>query len=122
MSRTLRAISHEDRLSLVDHLDELRTRRIICVVAYAVCFGICCWQNDRVLGLLERPLERASTSQASAEGDPLEQTSIWQQRMRDVLGDIKAFGAAAAENGDPQLRALAREVQRSAAAEIGRAH
>ena len=36
MASTLRPIRHEDRLSLVEHLDELRTRLIICVVAFVV--------------------------------------------------------------------------------------
>ena len=119
MGARLRPIGHEDRLSLVDHLDELRTRLIICVAVYAVAFGVCFWQNDRILGLLEKPLTAASTSAASADGDPLEQTSIWQLRMKALLGDLEAFGAAAARSGDAELRELARRIERSArAAEV----
>ena len=32
MARRIRPISHEDRLSVVDHLDELRSRLIVCVL------------------------------------------------------------------------------------------
>ena len=46
MTGTLRPIRHEDRLSLVEHLDELRTRLIICVTAFVICFGVCLWQDD----------------------------------------------------------------------------
>ena len=42
----LRPVSHDDRLSLVEHLDELRTRLILCLVAFLVCFGVAFWQND----------------------------------------------------------------------------
>ncbi len=42
MPKVLRPIGHEDRLSIVDHLDELRSRLIVCggalVVAFALCF------------------------------------------------------------------------------------
>lgn len=56
MARVLRPIQHEDRLSVVDHLDELRSRLIVCAVALAVAFGICFWQNHALLHLLNRPL------------------------------------------------------------------
>jgi len=57
MATALRPIAHEDRLSLVEHLDELRTRIIICLAAFIVAFGICFWQNDLILEILDRPLE-----------------------------------------------------------------
>ncbi len=49
-------IGHEDRLSLVDHLDELRTRLIVSVVALAIAFGFCLWQNHALLHLINAPL------------------------------------------------------------------
>ena len=42
MASTLRPIRHEDRLSLVEHLDELRTRLIICVVAFVIASASAC--------------------------------------------------------------------------------
>ena len=56
MARVLRPIRHEDRLSVVDHLDELRSRLIVCALALAVAFGVCFWQNHRLLHLLNQPL------------------------------------------------------------------
>ncbi len=56
MARVLRPVGHEDRLSIVDHLDELRSRLIICGVALLVAFGLCFWQNQPLLKLLNRPL------------------------------------------------------------------
>ena len=52
----LRPVDFEDRLTLVEHLDELRTRLIICGVAYAVAFALCFWQNDRLLDIANQPL------------------------------------------------------------------
>jgi sec-independent protein translocase protein TatC len=52
----LRPVDFEDRLTLVEHLDELRSRIIISIVAFAVAFGICFWQNDRLLDIANAPL------------------------------------------------------------------
>jgi sec-independent protein translocase protein TatC len=54
--RRIRPISHEDRLSIVDHLDELRTRLVWSIVAFAVAWAICGWQNHLVLEILNDPL------------------------------------------------------------------
>jgi sec-independent protein translocase protein TatC len=54
--RRIRPIAHEDRLSIVEHLDELRSRIIICIVAFVVAWGITAWQNDLVLKIVNKPL------------------------------------------------------------------
>lgn len=54
--RRLRPISHDDRLSVVDHLDELRSRIVVSALAFAVAFGLTTWQNHRVLEIVNRPL------------------------------------------------------------------
>ena len=52
----IKPVSHEDRLTLIEHLDELRTRIIISVLAFAVGFGLCFWQDDQIFGVLNSPL------------------------------------------------------------------
>ena len=52
----LRPVDFEDRLTLVEHLDELRTRLIIAGAAFAVAFALCFWQNDRLLDIANAPL------------------------------------------------------------------
>jgi sec-independent protein translocase protein TatC len=52
----LKAVSHEDELSLVDHLDELRTRIIVCVAVLIVAMSFCFWQNERLLEIAKGPL------------------------------------------------------------------
>jgi sec-independent protein translocase protein TatC len=56
MAKVLRPIGHEDRLSIVDHLDELRSRLFVCLAALAVAFALCYWQNNTLLDLLNKPL------------------------------------------------------------------
>jgi len=52
----LRPIGHEDRLSLVEHLDELRGRLIACSAVFVVAFAVCYWQNAWLLDTVNRPL------------------------------------------------------------------
>jgi sec-independent protein translocase protein TatC len=54
--RRLRPVSHEDRLSIVEHLDELRTRIVFSLAAFVVAWAITGWQNHRVLEILNHPL------------------------------------------------------------------
>jgi sec-independent protein translocase protein TatC len=52
----LRPVDFEDRLTLVEHLDELRTRIVISIAAFAAAFALCFWQNDRLLDIANEPL------------------------------------------------------------------
>jgi sec-independent protein translocase protein TatC len=52
----LRPASFEDRLTLVAHLDELRTRIIVSISAFALAFAVCFWQNSRLLDVANAPL------------------------------------------------------------------
>jgi sec-independent protein translocase protein TatC len=54
--RRVRPISHEDRLSVVEHLEELRGRLIVCGIAFAVAWGLTAWQNHLVLEIINAPL------------------------------------------------------------------
>jgi sec-independent protein translocase protein TatC len=56
MARRLRPISHEDRLSIIEHLDELRTRIILSLVAFGIAFALTSWQNHLVLEIVNDPL------------------------------------------------------------------
>jgi sec-independent protein translocase protein TatC len=58
----VRPIGHDDRLSIVDHLDELRSRLFVCLAVLAVAFGLCFWQNNHLLTVLNRALPDNSTS------------------------------------------------------------
>ena len=52
----LRPATFEDRLTLVEHLDELRTRIVVSISAFAVAFALCFWQNSRLLDIANAPL------------------------------------------------------------------
>jgi sec-independent protein translocase protein TatC len=52
----IRPVSHEDQLTLVQHLDELRWRIIVSLAAFALAFALCFWQNHLLFDLLNNPL------------------------------------------------------------------
>jgi sec-independent protein translocase protein TatC len=116
MATKLKPIGHDERLSLVEHLDELRTRIIICVAAFAVAFGVCLWQDDRILDVINRPLTETAFSACDTTKDPFEQANCWQQAMRRVNTDLSALAAEAARQAtqEPRLEALAARLSRSA--------
>jgi sec-independent protein translocase protein TatC len=126
MATTIRAIGHEDRLSLVDHLDELRTRLIVSAVALAIAFGFCLWQNHELLSLINSPLSKQTEKQVAKGHGPLGQTALAQQGVLKVAHDTQAIVLAlsAPSSGLPAAtRAqLAREIPslRAAVAKIPR--
>jgi sec-independent protein translocase protein TatC len=57
--RRIKPIGHEDKLELVGHLDELRTRLLVCLAAFGVAFALCLWQSDLLLEVASGPLPSA---------------------------------------------------------------
>ena len=95
----LRPVGHEDRLSLVEHLDELRTRIILCIVAFVAAFSLCYWQNARILDVVNRPLDRAhhvDCSKPHKAADALERSGCFDEAVGAYL---KAAGPALDQAG-----------------------
>ena len=92
MSR-LRPIGHEDRLSLVEHLDELRTRLILCIVVFMIAFSFCYWQNDWLLRTVNEPLQSTQNLDGQRKSqDPLEQAARYQSRSGEAqAATVKAL-------------------------------
>ena len=59
MPRRVKAVSHEDRLTLVEHLDELRTRIVVSLAVFGVALALCFWQNHLLLEIASGPLPAA---------------------------------------------------------------
>jgi sec-independent protein translocase protein TatC len=122
-----RPIGHEDRLSLVEHLDELRSRLITCLVALLFCFAFTYWQNDNLLDLINKPLESTQNLNGKdGSDDPLEQAATASlrngqafERLAPAIASLNTtLSALAQEDGiSAQTRALiARNARELAAA------
>jgi sec-independent protein translocase protein TatC len=72
--RRIRPVSHEDRLSVVDHLDELRSRLVVALAAFLVAFALSVWQSDLVLQVVNAPLPDGREPITLGPAEPFIQT------------------------------------------------
>jgi sec-independent protein translocase protein TatC len=80
-----RPVDYDDRLSLTEHLDELRSRLIVCVLAMLAAFAVTFWQNEAVLDLINKPLEQTQNLDGERRSqDPLEQNARFQLAIGDA--------------------------------------
>src|SRR3954467_4126767 len=61
----LRAVAHGERLTLTEHLGELRARLLLSVAVLTVLFAGCLWQSRSLLHVLNAPLAQLRTSSAA---------------------------------------------------------
>lgn len=124
----LRPIGQDDRLSIIDHLDELRSRVIICVAALLVAFCVCFWQNHPLLNLLNNALPSAAKQGLGHQpkldaqlARNLKIASVDLDRAATHLEQLKsaaAAGAATATRGAASaLGEVAKEYPKSASAQ-----
>jgi sec-independent protein translocase protein TatC len=113
-----RAISHEARIPVLEHMDELRMRLIVSAATLAVAFGFTFWHSHAVLRVLNHPLANATTSKAEPSRGPLAQSVRTQAALRAAMTRQRvAFEQLArASSGQPtgERRALALAAQADA--------
>lgn len=90
MATAIRIIGHEDRLSLVDHLEELRTRLIVAGLSFVVAFGLCFWQNGTLLHVINIPLEHQTKAQVQKGHGPAGKTWELEHSLRGVARETES--------------------------------
>jgi sec-independent protein translocase protein TatC len=127
----VRPVGHEERLSLVDHLDELRSRLIYCIIAFVICFAVCYWQNHWLLQTVNKPLQSTQNLNGKKRSkDPLEETARFairsgaaQKQTAQAITALSAYlsTSAAHENLSPReqtaLRSVLVELRQAAVAQ-----
>jgi sec-independent protein translocase protein TatC len=102
----LRPVGHDERLTVVAHLDELRTRLFVSLAVVAVAFGVCFWQNHQLLKLIDSPLAHQTQQQVRDGHGPLGATYIVQRSARDVAVQLRAVvELLGAQSQRPAVRA-----------------
>jgi sec-independent protein translocase protein TatC len=119
MASTLRPIAHDDRLSLVEHLDELRTRLIISLAAFVVALGVCLWQSDKILHIVNHPLQSATAHRSAS--DPLEQGAGYQRQVGHALSLLAPVLQDAERNAKSPAERARAEAAAAAAVAAARA-
>jgi sec-independent protein translocase protein TatC len=100
----VRPVGHEDRLSLIEHLDELRTRLIVCIGIFIAAFSICYWQNHWLLETVNKPLQSTQNLDGKKRSnDPLEESARFSLRS----GAAQKATAAALRSTSQAMAALA---------------
>src|SRR5215471_2487714 len=123
MATAVKPIGHEDRLTLVEHLDELRSRLIVSVVAMVVIFGVCFWQNNELLKIVNQPLTKSTKARTRAgkgvEGQIYKAQQGIQQLGRTNLRTLRVLASPASRQPAAvraQYAQQARQLQRQLAA------
>jgi sec-independent protein translocase protein TatC len=80
VATAIRPVGYDDRLSVVEHLDELRSRLIVAVAAFVVAFTVCLVFNHQLLRVVNHPLN-VTTQKRTEEG-------------KGILGQIYVLGQA----------------------------
>ena len=124
----LRPVTHDAQMSVVDHLEELRTRLIVSLIAVAVAFGLCFWQNHQLLNLVNEPLSQNTQQQVRQGQGPLGATYQVQKSAQDVAKQLGTVtGVLASQQRSAAVRAqlatvqdrLTKDVKRLSAAPTG---
>ncbi|MEA2124561.1 MAG: sec-independent protein translocase protein TatC [Solirubrobacteraceae bacterium] len=113
MATALRTVRHDDQLSLVEHLDELRTRLIVSLFAFLVCFAFAFWQNDAILKVVNRPFIKATSGQ-KAKG-ALSDTRNFNREVGSLADATAGFATAIqADDVNPGTKASAARLAKQA--------
>ncbi|MDQ6914289.1 MAG: twin-arginine translocase subunit TatC [Actinomycetota bacterium] len=111
MAVAARPIRYEDRLTLVEHLGELRARLLVCVAGFVVAFGVAMWQNHALLDVVNAPLRHTTAAAAERAPGPLGRAARFDVGLREALRrDDLAFARlalSAAPLSGPDRAALA---------------
>ena len=119
---TLRPDRHEDRLSLVEHLDELRKRLIICVVVVRRLLRRLLLAERRAARHRQPPArETAFKDDGKETKDPLERTAAFQAQLRKSAIASGGEPSTASRRDDRATRATAQAATRSSRARTRRA-
>ena len=84
-----RPVGHEDRLSLIEHLDELRSRLIISLLALSIAVGLCFAFNGTLLTIINKPLDKQTQHNVNKGRGPLGQVAKVEQGTRAVGNDLR---------------------------------
>src|SRR4051794_26944492 len=104
----LRAVGHDQQLTLVEHLGELRTRLLVCAAVLTLAFAGGLWQSRALLDALNQPLSGVAEHglTAASAGEAQLQTAL--ARSATAFAHLAHSGSLSA--GD---RAAARDAATS---------
>jgi sec-independent protein translocase protein TatC len=116
-----RRIPHDEQLTTVGHLEELRRRLLVSLLVVVAAFGVCFWQNHRLLHLIDAPLAHQTQQQVRDGHGPLGATYTVAQSARDVAVQLhQVVGLLGTQAQQAPVRAVLQRVQASLRTDVTR--
>jgi sec-independent protein translocase protein TatC len=109
VATAIRPVGYDDRLSVVEHLDELRNRLIVSAAAFVVAFAVCLVFNHQLLTIINKPLKE-TTEQRTQEGKGiLGQIYVLTKTVQQNQASTEAIFNAIAPSLQPAQRAAVKQ-------------
>jgi sec-independent protein translocase protein TatC len=109
VATAIRPVGYDDRLSVVEHLDELRNRLIVSVGVFVVAFALCLVFNHQLLTVINKPLKE-TTEQRTREGKGiLGQIYVLNQTVKELEASNERIFQSVAPGLKPAQQALMRQ-------------
>jgi sec-independent protein translocase protein TatC len=117
VATAIRPVGYDDRLSVVEHLDELRTRLIVSVAVFVLAFTVCLVFNHQILRVINHPL-KVTTEKRTEEGKGiLGEIYVANQAIRELqASDAQIYKILGATLKPAQRAALDAQIARQRAA------
>jgi sec-independent protein translocase protein TatC len=111
VATAIRPVGYDERLSVVEHLDELRSRLIVAVATFVVAFTVCLVFNHQLLRVVNHPLQ-VTTEKRTEEGKGiLGQIYVANKTIRNLQASEARIFKALGPSLKPAERAvIAREL------------
>jgi sec-independent protein translocase protein TatC len=108
VATAIRPVGHEDRLSVVEHLDELRHRLIISVGAFIVAFTLCLVFNHQLLTIVNKPLQETTQKRTEEGKGVLGEIYVLDQAVKQLTASNEKIFNSVAPGLKPAQQAVLR--------------
>jgi sec-independent protein translocase protein TatC len=114
VATAIRPVGYDDRLSVIEHLDELRHRLIAAGIAFVVAFAVCLAFNHQLLSVINHPLEKTTQKRTQEGKGVLGQIYVGNKTLRELdasyARSLKALAGPASGVRPAARAALAKEL------------
>ena len=109
MATAIRPVGYDDRLSVVEHLDELRSRLIFSAGVFVVAFALCLVFNHQLLTIVNKPLQETTEKRTQEGKGVLGEIYVLDQAFKQVVASNEKIFKSVAPGLKPAQQALLRE-------------
>jgi sec-independent protein translocase protein TatC len=109
VATAIRPVGYDDRLSVVEHLDELRSRLIFSAGVFVVAFALCLVFNHQLLTIVNKPLEQTTEKRTQQGKGILGEIYVLDQAFKQVVASNERIFKSVAPGLKPAQQALLRQ-------------